>query len=110
MVDAVVDPFDVAEHHGCGGVLTEFVSDAHNGEPGVGGAFSEADLFSDGFGKDFTTPTGEGIEACVDESFEDVFEFCFEVVPGRIEESDEFDELGRAEGVDVHVRTGGFYF
>jgi len=59
VIDAVGDSFDVAEHHGCGGVHTEFVCNAHDGEPGISGTLSEADFFADGFSEDFATSTGE---------------------------------------------------
>jgi len=61
VVDAVGNAFEVAEHHGGGGIHAEFVGYAHGGEPGGGIALAEADFSADGIGEDFSATAGNGI-------------------------------------------------
>ena len=94
MFDAVVDAFDVAEHHGGGAVEAEAVGDAHDFEPVVGVALERGDGVADFVDEDFAAAAGDGAESGVLEAADDFLE-------RHAEDFGEVVELGGREAVDV---------
>jgi hypothetical protein len=58
MFDPLSDKLDVSDQHGGAGIHSFFMSDSHDAQPVVSGAFADSDPSSDTGGKDFATTTG----------------------------------------------------
>ncbi len=65
VVDALVEGFADAEHHGGGGAHAELVSGAMNADPVFGAALEARDALADVVVEDFGAAAGDGVEAGV---------------------------------------------
>ena len=68
VVDALIECFADAEHHGGGGAHAELVRGAMDGDPVVGAALEAGDALADVVVEDFGAAAGDGVEACVAKS------------------------------------------
>lgn len=97
VLDAVVEGFDMAEHHCGAGAQAELVGLAHHFEPAVGIAFQRSDAVADTVHEDFPATARNRPESGFDELGDDF--------PDRhAEDFGKVVELRRAEAVDIDLR------
>ena len=72
VVDALLEGFADAEHHGGGGAHAELVGGAVDADPVLGAAFEARDALADVVVEDLGTAAGDGLEAGVAETHDGV--------------------------------------
>ncbi len=101
MIDAVLQGFAAAEHHGGGGAQAEGMRGAVDFHPVVTGAFEAGDLAADFVVENFRAAAGDGLQARVLETLNGVAD-------GEFADFGDADNFRSGETVQVNLRVMGF--
>ena len=103
VVDAIGESLDVPEHHRGRGIHAKLMCDLHDGQPGLGIAFAQADLAPDGIREDLSSTARYRAKTGLGQRLHDPTEFLGECRTWWIEELDELDELRWTECMNMDV-------